>query len=211
MERISAVLAKQIFGQNFLGIEEIESIADKLGLYYNKEIMKRFADIPYSQEELLQKKDTHVLFFVQNKSNQKDLKISINYLKSILGSDPSESEPCFYNQDWYIKEQFANQCNVDSGWYLLRKSLIETSRGESPDKSNLARYPSALLVTYAYFVFKILHGISLYDNDYVWCSDTDEAGDQVYVGRYTDPEKIAKNGFSIHRHLSIKKNYGTIV
>ena len=32
--------------------------------------------------------------------------------------------------------------------------------------------------------------------------------DQIYVGRYIDPIKINKNGFSIHRHLKIKNNYG---
>lgn len=208
MERVSIDVAKQLFDKHFLGVEELRSVARRLGLSQAEDIND---NIPYSVEELIEKKDTHLLFYVQDKPVKEGAVLSINYLKSLLGTDPEVSEPCFYNQDWYNKELFANKCTISKGWYLLRKSLLETSRGTDPVKTDLKRYPPALLVTYAYFTYRLFYGISLYDSDYVWCSDTDEAGDQVYVGRYTDPERIAKNGFSIHRHLSIKKNYGSIV
>ena len=47
----------------------------------------------------------------------------------------------------------------------------------------------------------------LWPNDYIWCNTYDSSGDQIYVGRYFDPLSLSKPGYSIHRHLSIKKNY----
>ena len=48
------------------------------------------------------------------------------------------------------------------------------------------------------------------NNDYVWCSDVDDKGDQIYVGRYTDASGLNADGFEIHRHLRIKQNYGVV-
>lgn len=53
-------------------------------------------------------------------------------------------------------------------------------------------------------------GEKLWDNDYIWCSDTYNNGDQIYVGRYTDLSGLNADGFEIHRHLKIKNNYGVI-
>ena len=53
--------------------------------------------------------------------------------------------------------------------------------------------------------------MNLWNYDYVWCKDRDNTGDQIYVGRYTDPDGINADGFEIHRHLSIKKSYGALL
>ena len=45
---------------------------------------------------------------------------------------------------------------------------------------------------------------------FIWCNDVDANGDRIYVGRYFDPLGISKNGFSVHRQLRIKNNYGCI-
>jgi len=48
----------------------------------------------------------------------------------------------------------------------------------------------------------------LWKSDFIWCSDKDKNGDQIYVGRYRDPLGVNKNGFNIHRHLKIRNYYG---
>jgi len=54
------------------------------------------------------------------------------------------------------------------------------------------------------------NNVAIWPNEYVWCQDKDLNGDQIYVGRYYDKNGVTKNGFSIHRHLSINSNYGSI-
>ena len=48
----------------------------------------------------------------------------------------------------------------------------------------------------------------LWRHDFIWCDDSDHNGDRIYTGRYIDPNGINKNGFNIHRHLSIRPCYG---
>lgn len=110
----------------------------------------------------------------------------------------------FYPQDWYENEPFMNKC-FTPGWYTFPKNLLKTSRGKSPHNQKL--YPASL-VTYIFIVYYETYNKVLWPNDYIWCDDFDSNGDQIYVGRYYDPLGISKNGFSIHRHLTIKENYG---
>ena len=65
-----------------------------------------------------------------------------------------------------------------------------------------------ILITYIFITYYKTTGIILWQNDYIWCNDFDSNEDQIYVGRYYDPLGISKDGFSIHRHLTIKENYG---
>ncbi len=123
-------------------------------------------------------------------------------------------EPCFYNQDWYLQEPFARDRVLPSGWFLLRKTLADESRGALPaihqrGDDNAATLPYAIACAYAFFAyFLCTEGKLLWPHDYLWCVDLDHNNDQIYVGRYNDPSGINKNGFSIHRHLVIRSCYG---
>lgn len=209
MERITIERAKKIFGIWFLGPDEIDAIADKLGVSSTESGKYVIPEITFSEEELQQKKDTHLLILTIPFLKTSNGKISINYLRTLFGFDPDVNEPCFYNQDWYINEDFARICNLELGWHLLRKGIIEESRGKH--STNILKLPSALLLTYTFFAFWLSSGITLFANDFIWCSDQDSNGDQIYVGRYQDLNGIAKNGFSIHRFLSLTPTYGSIV
>jgi hypothetical protein len=124
-------------------------------------------------------------------------KVTLKYLKK---SFPD----LFYPQDWYDNEYFMNE-SFESGWYTVSKNILDSSKGELPPKNGL--YPASLL-TYIFIVFYIKYNEILWPNDYIWCDTFDSSGDQIYVGRYYDSLGFSKNGFSIHRHLSIKNNYG---
>ena len=66
------------------------------------------------------------------------------------------------------------------------------------------------LLIILFFVVKLKNGFMLFENDYVWTSDKDVNGDIIYVAKYKDLLCVVKNGFEIHRHLSLKNNYSTI-
>ena len=70
------------------------------------------------------------------------------------------------------------------------------------------KFPSAILTSFVFFSYYLLSRELLWKNDFTWCSDLDNNGDQIYTGRYIDPKGINKNGFNIHRHLSIRSYHG---
>ena len=206
MERTNKIeSAKEIFGNNFIGLKELSSISNYMQLCLDT----IEPPIPYSIDQLMKFKDTHFLIlgvsWMQNCNP-----VTIHSLREHFGIDPSKSEPCFYNQDWYLNEKFIHN-QLSNEWYLIRKSIINESRGKSPEilieKYNL---PSAILCAYSFFVCWLYLSQALWRNDYIWCKDIDHLGDQIYVGQYFDITKTNKNGFSIHRYLSIKNNYGCI-
>lgn len=190
-------------GKNFIGPAEYSRIANKFPV----QIPTTLPRIPLSAAQLKKFSRTHLLILGASKfANKKPLTL-VN-LRDFFGVDPTKSEPCMYNQDWYVKEKFAN-ATPRVAWYLLQKNLLTSSRGKIVREST-SKLPSAVVVALAFFVQLLAHREYLWKHDFVWCSDTDASGDRIYVGRYADKTRKSKNGFNVHRHLSIKNNLGSI-
>lgn len=214
MERATSLIhAKEIMGPNFIGHEEISSIKKSLGICVPPEIFQSLPPLPFSEKLLKSIRNDYIL--ILGMPYYKDgTKLTLVKMREHFGWDPLISEPCFYNQDWYLKERFANDAILKLNWYLLSKNMFQKSRGKSLDQINMIipknqQFPSAILCAYLFFSYHLItRGKILWQNDYLWCSDTDHYGDQVFVGRYIDPTGVNKQGFSIHRHLTIKKCYG---
>jgi hypothetical protein len=197
--------AASVFGSNFIGPESLSLFSKKIGV----EIPSHIPDIPYDLDFLLTKKNDHLLFLSASKMIT-GVPITLLSLRDFFGIDPSFSEPCFYNQDWYINEAFANE-KLYCSWNLIRKEVFEESRAINPDLlSEMHKFPPAVLCAYIFFLYFSVTGQYLWKNDYVWCKDRDHNNDRIYVGRYSDSAGIKKNGFEIHRHLSLKPSYGAI-
>ncbi|PIT93557.1 hypothetical protein COU00_03750, partial [Candidatus Falkowbacteria bacterium CG10_big_fil_rev_8_21_14_0_10_43_11] len=136
-------------------------------------------------------------------------KLTLNSLRDFFGVNPEIKEPCFYNQDWYFKEKFAEQTVLKNKWYLIGKEVDKNTRGKSPETMKGAAFPPAILTAFIFFAYYFhTDGKILWQQDFIWCSDKDNNGDRIYTGRYIDPDRINKNGFNIHRHLSIRQCYG---
>lgn len=204
MERVTSQLeARELFGINFIGVDEILEIKDKFPLKIPSEI----PEIKIPKDILLRSKDTHILILCLNFFNNQDLNI-LN-MRYFFGMS-SQIRPNFYNQDWYLKEDFANDI-LDIEWKLIKKNVFEDSRGVLPEfLSKSVIFPSAILCTYTFFTYFLLRNIILWEHNFVWCRDLDHNGDRIYVGKFTDLGGLNNNGFSIHRHLKIRKIYGAI-
>lgn len=204
--------AKKIMGKNFIGPDELALIALSLNIAPLKNIPK----IPHS-EKLLKKLAKEYILILGVPKDKNGEPLTLNNMRSFLGYDPVVNEPCFYNQDWYLKEKFAKDTTLKSKWYLIRKEVMKESRGLRPEvlEGKLKKgqqFPSAILTAFTFFAYYFLNdGALLWKHDFIWCSDKDKNGDRIYTGRYTDPKKINKNGFNIHRHLSIRPAYGATI
>ncbi|OGZ62609.1 MAG: hypothetical protein A2639_02605 [Candidatus Staskawiczbacteria bacterium RIFCSPHIGHO2_01_FULL_34_27] len=209
MERTTKLeTAQKIMGKNFIGPEELVKISQFLKIA----IPKGFPNVPFEKSFLKKiKKDYILILGISKDKNGKAL--TINRMREIFGTDPKKSEPCFYNQDWYLKEKFADKETLDFNWYLISKKVEDKTRSKDPNTiiknlNNKQSLPSAVLSAFTFFTYYLLKRGILWEKDFIWCKDQDANGDRIYVGRYKDVKKINKNGFNIHRHLSIRHYYG---
>ena len=208
--------AKEIMGQNFIGSEELSTIQMQLHISDPSD----FGTVPaiLFDSKLLKAIHEEYLLILGIPYDQDKEKLTINRMRSLYGWNPEEAEPCFYNQDWYLKEQFASDTTLDLKWYLIQKSLNEETRGQAPEDirkklGEKEQFPPAILTAFAFFAYYFLtEGKEiLWKHDFIWCSDADSNGDRIYTGRYEDSNHINKNGFNVHRHLSLKPSYGSAV
>lgn len=194
--------AKALFKDNFIGLNEIKSINNKLKINLpnkNPELNIKLDDIDPNEYILI--------LGTEELTNSK--KLNIKEFVKIFGYQYDENYASFYNQDWYLEEEFVNK-GLSNKWYLIQKYIPDNTRGFQPSIEAKSFLPSAILCVYTFFIWSILRQEYLWGNDYVWCSDIDRHGDQIYVGKYHDLDNLKRSGFSIHRHLSIKNNYGVI-
>lgn len=195
-------------GKNLIGPEEIRFFFKRLNL---TAFLDDIPQIQFSLAELRDKANNHILILGCFADNE--WPINIINLRKLFGVEPEVLEPCFYNQDWYLNEEFIKK-PIPNKWFLVQKDVLADTRGLMPDlileKFSPVTFPSAILCAYSFFAYYINTGTILWKNDFVWCSDKDHNGDRIYVGKYSDIGGINKNGFSIHRHLSLRKCYGAI-
>lgn len=206
MERVTIKEAKSLFGNNFIGLDELKPLFKEMGLSYgNIQIPK----IEYPYSELQKYSYDYILILGLPKLD--NIQLSIQTFRRYFGVDADKSEPCFYNQDWYINEDFINR-TLDLQWYLLKKNVLEDSRAVQPSellKRNIT-FPSAILCVYTFWAYYYAYHVMLWYHDFIWCDDVDHNEDRIYVGKYHDIAGVNKNGFSIHRHLALRKCYTAI-
>ena len=165
--------------------------------------------IPFSKSLLTKLSSNYIL--ILGIPSVKHTYITIRNMRSEFGINPDNSEPCFYNQDWYLNEKFIDS-PVLFGWHLIRKNVFEQSRAMDPNLliETSVKFPSAVLCTYAFFSAWFAKNVKLWETDFIWTNDLDHNGDRIYVGKYTDVDGINKSGFSIHRHLALRPCYAAI-
>ena len=198
---------RQIFGVNFIGKEELNPFFKALGF---GEIDLQEKPIQYSDADL-QKAASEGYILIYGVGSINGQFITLKLLREKFGVNPDVSEPCLYNQDWYMKEDFMD-LKLENRWYLIKKDVYEESRAVMPGdltQQGLV-FPPAILCGYSFFAYYFAHNEYLWWHDFVWCCDTDHNGDRIYVGKYHDIDGVNKNGFSIHRHLALRPCYGSL-
>ncbi|MDP3784904.1 MAG: hypothetical protein Q8R12_02405 [bacterium] len=208
MARVATIAeAKKIFGKNFIGPEELA----KTGIV---RINFKIPMALFSIETMKKFSRSHILILGMPK-DKTARPLTLNRLRDIFGLDPAVFEPCFYNQDWYLKEDFASKKTLDFKWYLIGKGPRPSSRAKAPGEIEKKfkrgeKFPSTILAAFTFFSYWFITKEILWKHDFIWCEDKDANGDRIYVGRYEDFNKINKNGFNVHRHLSLRRHFGFV-
>jgi hypothetical protein len=200
---------EKMFGKRYLGPEAFASSSPFR--FAINEIPK----IPYAEETLKRYAETHLLVFGPS-AFADGTPVTLNAFRTLLGVDPAAGEPCMYNQDWYLRELFAAERTPGERWHLIQKDAREDLRTKQPDdiQASLAgneSFPSAITCALAFFTYwYATGGERLWNHDFVWCNDRDHNGDRIYVGRYEDPTGVNKNGFNVHRYLTLRSSYSAV-
>lgn len=198
---------KQLFGDNFIGKEELKPIFNAIGF---DDVEIKESPINFSDSDLRKAAaDGYILIYgMEQREGQR---ITLRFLREKFGINPDVYQPCFYNQDWYMAEDFMD-VSLNEQWYLIKKDVIETSRAVQPNELILrgVDFPPAILCGYTFFAYYFARKEYLWWHDFVWCCDKDHNEDRIYVGKYNDIDGVNKNGFSIHRHLALRSCYGAI-
>lgn len=207
MTRETIEKLQNTFGGNFIGPDQVNIMLKEMGL---KPISDdEVPEIEYTSEELKLRSDDYIL--VLGYSGTDDAPLDIIRFRDTFGINPDEKEPCLYNQDWYLSEDFVRK-SLETRWYLIKKTVFEETRAVLPDtilSSGEVHFPSAVLCVYTFFAYYYSYGKYLWYHDFVWCCDVDHNGDRIYVGKYNDVDGVNKNGFSIHRHLALRNCYAS--
>jgi hypothetical protein len=190
---------KKKLGKNFIGPEEINLICEDFLCFSEEEYIR----IPFSLDEI----STNQLLILTKSTLKNKKLLTIATFKDAFQNSPHCNKVVFYNQDWYLNEKFYNENVLNLEWKIIPLHAENQNRGILPSNEIVANLPSAILLVYAFFIYACKNQEVLWPHDYLWCSDVDNENDKIYVGRYFDIKGLAKPGFSIHRHLSIKNNY----
>ena len=162
--------ARAIMGANFFGVEEA---IRHFGANPSSQQLVHLAEVPFTEEALQSRKDTHILAAV--------FRMSILDIRGLF-----KDQSLFYEQDWYNKEKFAKD-KGQLGWQLVRKTPVPGSTNKiwaeqqallAPDEQT----PAARVVVYTIIGHFKATGERLFKDVYVRCSDLGSDGVRFSVG-----------------------------
>ncbi len=168
--------AREIMGKNFFGIPEA---IKHFGINPTRRQQAMLSEIPFTPEELMMCKDTHILIAV--------FPLSICDLRSKVANN---TKTLFYKQDWYDKQVFAND-KGEASWQLISKAPVANStkknwEEQQPLISSDEEIPTAQTMVYAIIGHSLNTGERLFENIYVRTSSLGSDGGRVRVGSFDD-------------------------
>jgi len=154
----------------------IEEAVQHFGVKPTRAQLSALAEIPFTEAELRECKDTHILVAV--------------FPMSILEIRGKDERKLFYSHEdaWYNKQAFAKD-RGEAAWHLVRKTPVANSTSKIWDEQQalLAKNeetPTARVMVYTIIGHFLATGERLFENIYVRCSDVDSIGYRVVVGYF---------------------------
>ena len=154
----------------------IEEAVQHFGVKPTRTQLSALAEIPFTEAELRECKDTHILVAV--------FPMSILEIRGKV----SGSQRLFYDQGWYNKQVFAKE-KGKTEWRLVRKTPIDSSISKTwPEQqallSDKEETPSAQVMVYTIIGHFLATGERLFEHIYVRTSSVASVGCRVHVGLF---------------------------
>jgi hypothetical protein len=164
----SQEMARQVMSRSFFGVEEA---IRHFKVRPSKKDLETLDQIPFTQEELQQVKDTHLLVAV--------FPFSLLQIRE-------KAENLFYKQDWYNSQAFAKE-QGKTEWVLVRRDIVanSTSKAWSDQQKLLAEneeVPLVRVMAYAIIGHCLATGERLFPSVYARCQDLSSGGRRVFLG-----------------------------
>jgi len=170
----------------------IEEAIQHFGVKPTQAQLSALAEIPFTEAELRECKDTHILVAV--------------FPMSILDIRGKVERKLFYSHEdaWYNKQAFAKD-NGESAWHLVRKTPVDNSTGKNWNEQQalLAKNeetPKTRVVVYAIIGHFLATNERLFERIYVRCSDVDSDGRRVYVGFFDACGLVVRSFWGDYRY-----------
>ena len=176
----SQARAKEIMGNNFLGLEEGMKL---FGVQLTRRQLAYMSEVPFSEATLTACKDTHILVAV--------MPLSIVQIRSYTAAMKllKGQKSYFYKQDWYNRQAFANEVG-QLEWRLVRRTPVDDSTVKTWQQQQglldhkIEETPKAQVMVYTIIGHFLNTGERLFEKVWVRCSDLDSGGRRVSGGRF---------------------------
>ncbi len=173
--RTSQARAARIMRTNYF---DIPDVTESFGIEFSRDDLMALSDIPFSEETLRSRADSHILF--------PGYPLSIAEIRErapqLFFYDPKEALP--------NDPEFCQREKVDLRWYLISQEIGKHFFGKSYEEQAACfipetERPRAAEVVYLAILYQLIHGKRLWENGYAWCSDISFSGGRGYVGYST--------------------------
>ncbi len=182
--RFSPQRAREIMGDNFLGVDAIQKA---FGVRLTEQERPDIQRVPFSEKTLRECKDSHILFLgiARDPSRQP---LTIQRLREMF---PAGGQPRFrsYPKPGEIRDAYATKDTPDLRWYLIARNLRQDSRSKPYWQQEQFLEPNEYrerAVVYVYMMFLVhkARGERLFPDDLVWCKSTGSDGAPVAAGYF---------------------------
>ena len=193
---------RELFGPDFLGIEEVEQFTGRPLTPEEKRIaeekwQKKIEEQGLTKEGLEQLKQEGFMVVLRvgalagKEKKDKEMPVTIKNLRKKF--------PLFYTQDWYNNEQFADEALGGLDWGIVKKELLDETRSKNwdeqqeilktwaeahgvPEKFVRRRTPTE--VAYDVLAYFQARNKRILEKDWDWTSVQSSGGEFVFVGGF---------------------------
>lgn len=211
--------AKEILGQDFLGYEAVQTMANKIkAVGINVEFKVQDIPFPYNEKDLELAKQNEEMLVLRTGSmdiNGQPAQLSLLNFRELFKIDPKGgTSPLFFPTDWYANEPFAKEPgHLGLGWALVKKDVLPntTSKNWNEQEQILQQYAYTLqqrdgketkvrrrTVTEAVWdtmLYYTNNNSKVLQDKYDWTQTRASSGRLVYVGVFDSIGLLVSNYF----------------
>lgn len=212
---------QEIFGPDFIGIEEVEQFTGRPLTLEEQRIaeekwQRKVEEQGLTKESLEQLKQEGFMVVLRvgtlagKEKKDKEMPVTIKNLR--------QKFPLFYNQDWYDNEKFASEALSGIDWGIVKKELLDESKSKNWDEQQeilktwadthgvdqkFVRRRTPTEVAYDVLVYFQVRNERILEKDWDWTSVQSSGGRFVSVGVFDSGGLYVNRDTRGYRHSDL--------